>query len=296
MKAAAEYLTPVTLELGGKSPCIVDSDLNLDVSARRICIGKFSNVGQTCVAPDYILVHKDVEQKFTEKLKQILQEFYGSDPQKSADFSRVINLRHTQRLASLIEQAKKDGEEIITGGKVDLEDRYISPTIVKTTNPSTSKLMQDEIFGPILPIISINNIDEAIQFINDRPKPLALYVFSNNSSTASKVLSNTSSGGASVNETVFHVACKTLPFGGVGPSGMGQYNGKSTFEIFSHHKSVLTRPTWSDPSLRYPPYTERKIWWFRKLSNLKLPSGRTLFLLLVPILIALGIHLFRSRL
>jgi len=286
----------VTLELGGKSPCIVDSELNIDVSARRICSGKFSNAGQTCVAPDYILVHQNVERKFTEKLQQTIADFYGPDPQKSADFSRVISKRHTQRLASLLEQAKNDGDKVITGGKIDIDDRYIAPTLVKTANPATSKLMQDEIFGPILPIISYNHIDEAIRFVNERPKPLALYVFSSNSTTAQKVLENTSSGGASVNETVFHVTCKTLPFGGVGPSGMGAYNGKHTFDTFSHHKSILTRPTWPDPSLRYPPFTENKIWWFKKLTQLKLPSGRMLLILLLPIILALGIHFTRSRL
>jgi acyl-CoA reductase-like NAD-dependent aldehyde dehydrogenase len=296
MKAAAEHLTPVTLELGGKSPCIVDSELNLDVSVRRICSGKFSNVGQTCVAPDYILVHKDVEQKFIDKLKQTIQEFYGSDPQKSADFSRIVNQRHAQRLASLIDQAQKDGDEIITGGKIDIQDRYISPTLVKTSIGAKSKLMEDEIFGPILPILTIKSIDEAIHFVNDRPKPLALYVFSSNSKTAQRVLDNTSSGGASINETVFHVACKNLPFGGVGPSGMGAYNGKDSFETFSHHKSVLTRQTWSDPSLRYPPFTDNKIWWFRTLSKIKLPKPMTLLLILLPILIAIGFHLYRSRL
>jgi len=295
MRAAAEHLTPVTLELGGKSPCIVDSDLNLDVSVRRICSGKFSNVGQTCVAPDYILVHKDVEKKFVEKMKQTINEFYGTDPQKSADFSRIINQRHTQRLASLLDQSKKDGDEVIMGGTVDVQDRYISPTLVKTSIEKTSKLMEDEIFGPILPIITINNIDEAIRYVNDKPKPLALYVFSNNSKTAESVLGQTSSGGAAVNETVLHVACRQLPFGGIGPSGMGAYNGKHTFETFSHHKSVLTRQTWGDPSIRYPPFTENKIWWIRQLTTIKLPAPRVLLLLLVPIVLAIGVHLFRSR-
>jgi aldehyde dehydrogenase (NAD+) len=290
MKAAAEHLTPVTLELGGKSPCIVDREVDLDVAARRIASGKFQNAGQTCVAPDYLLVHRDVETAFTEKLRQAITQFYGSDPQKSVDYSRIINQRHTQRLADLLQ-----GEQgtVITGGQVDVQDRYIAPTLVRlnsTTAGATSKLMADEIFGPILPIMPVDSVDSAIEFVNNRPKPLALYVFSTNNTTARRVLSSTSSGGACINETVFHVAIKTLPFGGVGPSGMGAYNGKHTFDTFSHYKSVLDHATWLDPDLRYPPFTDRKIWWFQTLGKLKMPSSRQLLLFLLPLVLSLGGH------
>jgi len=285
MKAAAEHLTPVTLELGGKSPCIVDRDVDLETSARRIISGKFQNSGQTCVAPDYVLVHKDIEQKLIDKLKDTIHQFYGENPQTSADYSRVINERHTQRLADLLE-----GESVIEGGKVDIKDHYISPTLVKVPANGESKLMKDEIFGPILPILPFTTIDEAINFVNSRPKPLALYIFSKDSKVSKKVLDSTSSGGACVNETVFHVAVKTLPFGGVGPSGMGNYNGKHTFETFSHRKSVLARPQWGDADLRYPPYTPQKIWWFMTLANLKLPSKRKILFFLLPFLLSLGGH------
>jgi len=298
MKAAAEHLTPVTLELGGKTPCIVDRDANLDVSARRICSGKFSNAGQTCVAPDYILVHQDVEEKLIEKLKSTIHQFYGDDPEKSVDFTRVINTRHTERLALLLE-----GEEnnILLGGQVNRQDKYVAPTLVKAhfNSVENCKLMKDEIFGPILPIITVSSIDEAIQFVNDRPKPLALYVFSENKRVAEKVTRETSSGGAAVNETVLHVACRDLPFGGVGPSGIGAYNGKTTFDTFTHHKPVLSRPSWIDPSIRYPPFTPNKIWWVQTLMSLKIPfTAKAMALVVVVVipLLAVGAHYYRSRL
>jgi aldehyde dehydrogenase (NAD+) len=289
MKAASENLTPVVLELGGKSPCFVDKDANLEVSARRIISGKFGNSGQTCVAPDYLLVHKDIEAKFISTLNQTIHEFYGENPQQCPDYSRVVNERHTQRLASLLE-----GEEIIHGGKYDVQDHYVEPTLVKTDLTKNTKLMQDEIFGPILPIATFTNLDEAINYVNSKPKPLALYVFSNNSKISDYVLSHTSSGGAAVNETVFHVAIKTLPFGGVGPSGTGAYGGKATFDTFSHHKSVFYRNTLVDPMLRYPPHTPSKIYWFKKAASFKLPSKK-IFVFAVLGLVAFIFEIYRRN-
>jgi len=292
MKAAAEHLTPVTLELGGKSPCIVDKDIDLETSARRIVAGKFANVGQTCVAPDYILVHDQVEDKFVDKLQQVIKEFYGDNPQSSRDYSRIINQRHTKRLEKLLQ-----GQNVISGGSVDVQDNYISPTLVKISSDKlNSPIMQDEIFGPILPILTIHNIDEAIEFVNSRPKPLALYIFSKNTGVQKRVLETTSSGGACVNETVFHVACKTLPFGGVGPSGMGSYNGFHSFDTFSHKKSVLDRATWLDPSIRYPPYTDRKIWWFKKLGQLGKPTPTFVKLIIFFLPLVAAYWYYRSRL
>jgi len=283
-------LTPVTLELGGKSPCIVDKDANLDVSVRRICNGKFSNSGQTCVAPDFILLHHDIEKEFIKKMKETIKTFYGDDPQTSSDYSRIINERHTVRVSSLLKD--HDNSKILHGGRVDEKDRYIEPTLIKVDINDNSKLMQEEIFGPLLPIITVSSIDEAINYVNNKPKPLALYVFTENQNISKKVLENTTSGGAGVNETVMHVACTNLPFGGVGPSGMGSYNGKKTFETFSHQKSVLSKPTWPDPSIRYPPFDDNKIWWVKKLMNFKNVPKKYILLLLLPILIGIAI---RSR-
>jgi len=281
MKAAAEYLTPITLELGGKSPTIIDDSVNLDVAARRLCWAKFTvNAGQTCVAPDYVLVTKDTKDAFLAKMAAVLKEFYADNVKESKDYSRIINENHTKRIKSLI-----DGQKIFIGGEVDVAQRYIAPTILQDVDPS-SPVMQDEIFGPVLPVLEIENVDEAISFINARPKPLALYIFSNNKQNQSKIIARTSSGGVSVNDAVLHVICPELPFGGVGASGMGAYNGKATFDTFTHRKSVLQRATWSDPALRYPPYTESKLKWLKFLNGgLKLPVPRWLLfaLLMAPV-------------
>lgn len=266
MKAAAEHLTPVVLELGGKSPVIVDESVDLDVACKRIIWGKFSNDGQTCVAPDYILAHKNVEQKLLNKLKSTIEEFYGSDPQKSPDLSRIVNSRHFDRLEKLLSSGR-----VYYGGKTLKDDLYIAPTILQDV-PGDSAVMKDEIFGPILPVVKVDSVDEAISFVNKRDKPLALYIFSRNSRNVNKVLENTSSGGVSVNDTVLHIACPDMHFGGIGESGMGAYNGRHTFDTFSHEKPVLDKPTWSDPSIRYPPYTPFKIKAFTGLMKLELPS------------------------
>lgn len=247
-QAAAKHLTPVTLELGGKSPCIVDAAVDLDVAARRIVWGKFFNTGQTCVAPDYILCHEKMEAPLLEALRAVVSEFYGADPKQSPDFGRIVNERHHERLVGLLE-----GTEPYLGGEHDVSERYLAPTILRGVKPE-DKIMQEEIFGPILPILTVGSIDEAIEFVNAREKPLALYVFTSDASNADRVLQRTSSGGACVNETLTHLAVPELPFGGVGASGLGAYHGSHSFETFSHRKSVLRRKTWPDVKLRYPPY------------------------------------------
>ena len=251
-QAAARHLTPTVLELGGKSPTIVARDANLDMAAKRIVWGKFLNAGQTCIAPDYVLVDKTVEAALIEKLRSTITEFYGTDPQKSHDYSRIVNTRNFTRVSAYL----KDGS-VVTGGQCDEAARYIAPTILKNVSPD-SKIMQDEIFGPILPVIPVNDMEEAIEFILARPKPLALYVFTESKSTASTFLERTSSGGACVNEVVSHFAIDTLPFGGVGDSGNGAYHGRASFEAFSHRKAVHDRSTLVDPPIRYAPWDSAK--------------------------------------
>jgi aldehyde dehydrogenase (NAD+) len=255
MEAAAKHLTPVTLELGGKSPCIVDERADIDVAARRIVWGKFYNAGQTCVAPDYVLAHARVADRLVERMKDTLLDFYGNDPRRSPDYGRVVNARHHRRLTSLIEGGRSG--EVVVGGEADEGSRYLSPTILRRV-PENAPVMQDEIFGPILPVIEVDNVDAAIAFVNARPKPLALYVFSNDRDVQEQVISRTTSGGATVNHTWLHLAVPDLPFGGVGESGMGAYHGRATFETFSHRKAVLVKPTFVDPTLVYPPYSEAK--------------------------------------
>ncbi len=259
MTAAARHLTPVTLELGGKSPTIVDASANLDVAARRICWAKFTNAGQTCVAPDYILAHASIHDRLLERLAATLREFYGADPQQSPDYGRVINVRHHRRLCKLLESG-----EVVAGGQVDEADRYIAPTILRDVSPD-SPVMADEIFGPILPVLKVASVDQAISFINARPKPLALYVFTEERSVAQTVIDRTSSGGAVVNHAIIHLANPDLPFGGVGESGMGAYHGRGSFECFSHHRAVLKKPSMLDVPFAYPPYDATKQKILRKL-------------------------------
>ena len=259
MEAAAKHLTPVTLELGGKSPCIVDARADIDISARRIAWGKFFNAGQTCVAPDYVLVHETCEQPLLQALKNAIQRFYGADPRQSRDYPRIVNARHHERLSALL-----GGGEVVCGGDVDAADRYIAPTVLRNVSLA-HPLMQEEIFGPLLPVLTVSNIDEAIAFVNARTKPLALYVFSEDASAVERVLRDTSSGAVNVNDTITQMGVVDLPFGGVGASGMGAYHGKASFDTFSHEKCVLHRPTWVDPPLRYAPYTPGKLRWLRRL-------------------------------
>ncbi|MDG2305681.1 MAG: aldehyde dehydrogenase family protein [Candidatus Binatia bacterium] len=250
MEKAAKTLTPVTLELGGKSPCIVDRTADLEITARRIAWGKFINSGQTCIAPDYVLVEESVRDELIATLEKTVKKFYGDDPQKTNDYARVVNERHHGRLTKLLE-----GQEIAFGGKTDVDDCYIEPTVLKNVSPD-AEIMKQEIFGPILPVLSVQNIDEAISFVREREKPLALYIFTSDEATENKVLEETSSGGACVNGTVMHIGDSRLPFGGVGESGMGAYHGRSSFETFTHRKAVLKRGFRFDMKMMYPPYTK----------------------------------------
>jgi len=254
MTAAAKHLTPVTLELGGKSPCIIDQDIDLEVTARRIIFGKFYNAGQTCIAPDYILVHEAIESTLLQQLKKAIQDFYGSDIQKNRDYARIINTRHFQRLMQLL----KNSGDVVIGGQADEKDRYLAPTILSNV-PTNSPVMDEEIFGPILPVLKVKNIDEAITFVNARTKPLALYLFTKNDRVKSDVLERTSSGGVTINHVMMHVMIPGLPFGGVGASGMGGYHDQATFETFSHRKSVLAKPFILDTDIVYPPYSKLKM-------------------------------------
>ena len=253
MEAAAKNLTPVTLELGGKSPCVVDRQTDLPVAARRIVWGKYYNAGQTCVAPDYVLVHQAVHEALLTHMRETVRDFFGGDPRSSSDYGRIVNTRHHRRLMNLL----PGSGAVFAGGDADENDRYIAPTILRDVPPD-SAVMADEIFGPILPVLEVRDIEHAISFVNQRPKPLALYLFSNDPLVQQTVIERTSSGGVTVNHTLIHLAIPSLPFGGIGPSGMGAYHGRSTFETFSHKKSVLVKPTWFDPSIFYPPYTDFK--------------------------------------
>jgi len=250
LEKAAKHLTPVVLELGGKSPCLVDRDASLEVAARRIAWGRFSNAGQTCVAPDYVLVHEAVELELLAHLRAAVTAFYGDDPRVSPDYCRIVNDRNFERLSKLL----RDGE-VVCGGKAEAKERYIAPTILRRVSPE-APVMQDEIFGPILPVLTVPSMDAAIEFVTDRPKPLALYLFSNDEATQQKVVDRTSSGNACINDVIMHMVVPELPFGGVGGSGMGRYHGQWSFETFTHRKGVLSRTTHLDFPVRYPPYTD----------------------------------------
>ena len=247
--AASKHLTPVTLELGGKSPCFVDETFNTNWGIKRIVWGKFTNTGQTCVAPDYVLVDKKVKQKFVDLFIKTTKEFFGEDPQKSPDLGRIINEKHFLRLTKLLEKGN-----ILMGGKTDINDLYIAPTLIDGVT-ADDPVMQGEIFGPILPIIEYEKLDDAIRFVNSRNKPLALYIFSEDKMYQERILNETSSGNASINECLMHVGQFELPFGGVGESGMGAYHGDVSFETFSHMKGILKKSTLSDFKQRFPPYT-----------------------------------------
>jgi len=253
MKAAAEYLTPVTLELGGKSPCYVDQDTDIAIAARRIAWGKLINTGQTCIAPDYILAHKEIFHPFLEQLKLAIEGLYGAEPIKSHSLGRIINGSHLERLKNLLVD-----QNIFFGGDSNQDELYMAPTIVKDPDLN-SPIMQEEIFGPILPVLPIDGVDEAIDFINEREKPLALYAFSRSKSRLDNLIHSTSSGGACLNDTLCHAGISDLPFGGIGNSGMGAYHGKAGFEAFSHKRAILQRWLRPDIPARYPPYNESKI-------------------------------------
>ena len=233
MAAAAKNLTPLTLELGGKSPAIVHESAKLEAAASRISWGKFINAGQTCIAPDYVLVHESIKDAFIDELIKVILKFYGKDAATHPRYCRIINDRHFQRLTALI-----DVNKIVYGGKTDAADRYIEPTLLYPADWN-DPVMQDEIFGPILPVIPYSDLDEVINRINDRPKPLALYMFLNDKAVRRKIIRETSFGGGTVNNTIMHIVSHYLPFGGVGPSGLGRYHGKYSFDTFSHTKSIL---------------------------------------------------------
>lgn len=257
MEAASKHLTAVVLELGGKSPTYVDPSSDLNVVAKRVIWGKFANAGQTCVAPDYILCTKDTQEKLLTEMKKVVEDFYGKNPQESPDYGRVINNRHFKRLSGLISPDK-----VAIGGKTDEKDNYVAPTILRDVKPD-DPCMQQEIFGPVLPIMTIQDHDEAIEFINSREKPLALYVFSRNDAVTKKITSSCSSGGLCVNDVLMHAGVDTIPFGGVGCSGMGNYHGKFSFEAFSHKRGCMIRQQKMESlnSLRCPPFTDSKLGW-----------------------------------
>jgi len=255
MRAAAEHLTPVTLELGGKSPAIVDRDARLKVAARRIVWGKFFNAGQTCVAPDYVLVQRDVHRELVAHLVEAVEAFYSEHPERSADYGRIVNDRHFVRLTGLIDAG--GFERIAIGGQNDPATRFIAPTILDEVSLD-APLMQEEIFGPILPVIVVDDLDAALRVVNAGSKPLALYVFTENDDVAERVIHETSAGGMCINHTILHLGVPGLPFGGIGESGMGSYHGKWGFDELSHRKSVLKRPTNLDPPVAYPPFGDLK--------------------------------------
>ena len=252
MKAAAENLTPVILELGGKSPCIVDEHANIDVAAKRIAWGKLINAGQTCIAPDYLFAHRSIKDELLDKIAMNINQMYGQNIQQNRFYPRIVNEQAMDRLATLLNEG-----EIHTGGKVDKADRFIEPTIIDKVS-SDFLIMQSEIFGPILPVMTFDHIDEAIAYVNNNEKPLAFYYFGKNKN-AKNVLAKTTSGGACVNDTLIHIGNHKMPFGGVGNSGMGNYHGHDSFLAFSHRKAVVTSPTWIDIPLKYVPFKYFKL-------------------------------------
>lgn len=259
MQAAAKYVTPVTLELGGKSPCIVEESANLKIAARRIVFGKYLNAGQTCVAPDYLLLQNSVKDKFVAEIKTAVNEAFPTETYKDMHLPHIVNEKHFERLMNLMK-----GEKIILGGTGDSRRRFIEPTILDGIT-FDSKIMQEEIFGPILPVLTFDSIDYTIKEIKDRERPLALYLFTKNKNIEKKVLSEISFGGGCINDTIVHLATNHLPFGGVGFSGMGKYHGMESFKVFSNAKSILKKAYFPDISVRYHPYSESKLKLIRSL-------------------------------
>jgi aldehyde dehydrogenase (NAD+) len=256
MRAAAENLTPVVLELGGKSPVVVDRSADIAVAAKRIAWGKSLNAGQTCIAPDYLLIHPEVKEQFIAAFKRAVVELHGEDVHESKHYVRMVSAKAFERVSGYLTEGT-----IRHGGRVDASDRYIEPTLLDNVAVD-SAVMREEIFGPVLPIIEIDGIDQAIEFINDREKPLALYVFADEAS-AKRVIAHTSSGGACINDVIMHIANERMPFGGVGNSGMGRYHGRDSLYAFSHRRAVLNTPTWLDLPFRYMPYK-----WFKRIKRL----------------------------
>ncbi|KAI9310622.1 Aldehyde/histidinol dehydrogenase [Dichotomocladium elegans] len=258
MTAAAKHLTPVTLELGGKSPAVIAPDADLEITASRLMWGKFYNCGQTCVAPDYVLITRDRVSAFIEQVTKVLRQFYSEDPQKSMSYGRIVNHRQFDRLKRLLDTI--DPKSIVAGGQTDRDDLFIAPTIVTDVHINDANLMSDEIFGPILPIVPVDDIQEAIHAINSRDHPLALYIFTKSKKTYNEILDNTNSGGALINDTLMHLQELSLPFGGVGASGMGNYHGDKSFATFTHERATMVKSTRFESVMaaKYPPYTEDK--------------------------------------
>lgn len=252
MESASRYLTPVSLELGGKSPCIVDQTADLKIAARRLAFGKFLNAGQTCVAPDYLLVQRSVKDELLRNLMAEIRNFYGENPLENESYPKIINEKHFNRLKGLIR-----GETVLAGGQTN-DREQIAPTILDDVS-ADSPVMQEEIFGPILPVIVYDRLEEAVRFVRGREKPLALYLFTRDRSTERKVLGSLSFGGGCVNDTIIHLATSHMGFGGVGNSGMGSYHGKASFDTFSHYKSMVKKGNWLDLPFRYPPYCSFKL-------------------------------------
>jgi aldehyde dehydrogenase (NAD+) len=247
-KAAAEYMTPVTLELGGKNPCIIDETANIKLAAKRIVWGKFINAGQTCIAPDYLLVQEKVKSELVENLKLEITNAYSDNPELSPDYTRIVNIRNWERLNALIET-----EKVLFGGQKNSEDCYLAPTLIDETS-FESAVMKEEIFGPILPILSYENDSELDEIISKYDKPLSLYVFTTRNKFAEKIIQKFSFGGGCINDTVIHFSNNRLPFGGVGHSGIGAYHGKMSFDTFSHKKAIVKKANWLDLPMRYAPY------------------------------------------
>lgn len=256
-QAAAKHLTPTTLELGGKSPCYIDNSVDMEIAVKRIMWGKVINAGQTCIAPDYVLCTKAVQEKFVSTADKTLRDWFGTDMKASKDYCRIINEKNFQRLVKLMQDGK-----VVLGGQVDADERFIMPTIVTDMNLD-DPIMEEEIFGPILPMVNVESVNDAIRFINAREKPLALYIFSKKQKDIDLILNSTTSGGVCINETLMHFVAESLPFGGIGNSGMGSYHGQQGFDIFTHKKSVLKRGFAYLPELlqgpKYPPYTNAKL-------------------------------------
>ena len=252
MAAAARHLTPTVLELGGKNPVIVTRDANIAVAAKKIVDGRFKNAGQFCVAPDYVLCDENVLEEFLEGVQNAVTDFFGTAALESESFGRIVSEHHCKRLSDLISDPMRGGK-VLMGGDIDISKRYVSPTVI--LNPSVeSKLMKQEIFGPILPVLSVKSIDHAMEFVNDRHSPLALYVFSKSKTTCDFIVNGTRSGGVCVNDVIVHMLNETLPFGGFGESGMGNYHGWYGFRAFSHERAVLIVDPKHDDASRYPPY------------------------------------------
>lgn len=252
MEKASAHLTPVTLELGGKSPCIIDESANLKLAARRLAFGKYLNCGQTCVAPDYVLVHRKVKERFLGYVKEEIVRMYGENPLENPDYGKIINRKHFDRLLGLIDEKK-----LIFGGASNTQTLQIAPSVLDNVTPEDA-VMQEEIFGPLMPVLTVDSMEEALSFVNSRPKPLAFYIFTQNKKTEQLFLRRASFGGGCVNDTIIHLATSAMGFGGVGNSGMGSYHGKKSFDTFSHEKSIVKKYTWLDLPMRYQPYTKMK--------------------------------------